>query len=135
MLTTIDMINIESNRLLRSNHKGYAYLICFSRDSCYMNKTDLIRYCLRNVYSCYMRSFDHIEVDIRITIAIVPQNDILACFFLGVSLLSVDRLNLLRMAPGGHVGRFTIWTESAFKKLDSLFGTWSKKSQLKVDFK
>jgi len=52
----------------------------------------------------------------------------------GVSLLSVERLNLLRMAPGGHVGRFVIWTESAFKKLDALYGTWSKKSQLKTDF-
>jgi len=52
----------------------------------------------------------------------------------GVSLLSVERLNLLRMAPGGHVGRFVIWTESAFRKLDALYGTWSKKSQLKVDF-
>ncbi|CAF2408446.1 unnamed protein product [Rotaria sp. Silwood2] len=53
---------------------------------------------------------------------------------LGVSLLNVERLNLLRLAPGGHVGRFVIWTESAFKKLDALYGTWSKKSQLKVDF-
>jgi len=52
----------------------------------------------------------------------------------GVSLLSVERLNLLRLAPGGHVGRFVIWTESAFKKLDALYGTWSKKSQKKVDF-
>ncbi|UJR32955.1 hypothetical protein I4U23_020418 [Adineta vaga] len=52
----------------------------------------------------------------------------------GVSLLSVERLNLLRMAPGGHVGRFVIWTESAFKKLDAIYGTWSKKSQEKVDF-
>ncbi|CAF1677623.1 unnamed protein product [Adineta ricciae] len=52
----------------------------------------------------------------------------------GVSLLSVERLNLLRLAPGGHVGRFVIWTESAFKKLDALYGTWSKKSQEKVDF-
>lgn len=38
------------------------------------------------------------------------------------------------MAPGGHVGRFVMWTESAFKKLDALYGTWSKQSQLKVDF-
>jgi len=52
----------------------------------------------------------------------------------GVSLLSVERLNLLRLAPGGHVGRFLVWTESAFKKLDKLYGTWSKKSQSKVDF-
>jgi large subunit ribosomal protein L4e len=55
--------------------------------------------------------------------------------FLGISLLNVDRLNLLRLAPGGHVGRFVIWTESAIKKLDALYGTWNKKSQLKVDFK
>lgn len=27
------------------------------------------------------------------------------------------------MAPGGHVGRFIIWTESAFKALNSVFGT------------
>jgi len=52
----------------------------------------------------------------------------------GISLLNVDRLNLLRLAPGGHVGRFCIWTESAFKKLDKLYGTWNKKSQLKSDF-
>lgn len=38
------------------------------------------------------------------------------------------------MAPGGHVGRFVMWTGSAFKKLDALYGTWSKQSQLKVDF-
>ena len=53
----------------------------------------------------------------------------------GVSLLSVERLNLLRLAPGGHVGRFVIWTESAFKKLDALYGTWSKSSKVKADFK
>jgi len=52
----------------------------------------------------------------------------------GVSLLNVERLNLLRLAPGGHVGRFCIWTESAFKKLDALYGTWSKKSSIKADF-
>jgi large subunit ribosomal protein L4e len=27
------------------------------------------------------------------------------------------------LAPGGHVGRFIIWTESAFKALNSVFGT------------
>merc|ERR1712200_233502 len=46
----------------------------------------------------------------------------------GVTLLSVDRLNLLKIAPGGHVGRFCIWTESAFKKLDSTYGTWKAES-------
>lgn len=41
----------------------------------------------------------------------------------GVDLLSVDRLNLLKLAPGGQVGRFVIWTESAFKALQARFGS------------
>ena len=35
----------------------------------------------------------------------------------GVDCIQVDALNLLKLAPGGHVGRFCIWTEAAFKKL------------------
>jgi len=46
----------------------------------------------------------------------------------GVETCSVDHLNLLKLAPGGHVGRFCIWTESAFKKLDAIYGTWRKPS-------
>ena len=30
-----------------------------------------------------------------------------------------------QLAPGGHVGRFIIWTKGAFDKLDDIFGTWS----------
>jgi len=41
----------------------------------------------------------------------------------GVDLVNVERLNLLQLAPGGHLGRFVIWQESAFKKLDGIFGT------------
>jgi len=41
----------------------------------------------------------------------------------GVELANVERLNLLRLAPGGHLGRFVIWTESAFKRLDAIYGT------------
>ena len=41
----------------------------------------------------------------------------------GVELCSVDRLGLLTLAPGGHVGRFIIWTKKAFEKLDAVFGT------------
>lgn len=52
----------------------------------------------------------------------------------GVDLLKVDRLNLLLLAPGGHMGRFCIWSQSAFEKLDSLYGTWSKRSTLKKDY-
>merc|ERR1711992_148908 len=46
----------------------------------------------------------------------------------GVDTISVDQLNILKLAPGGHVGRFCIWTESAFKKLDNIYGTWRKSS-------
>ena len=46
----------------------------------------------------------------------------------GIDLISVDKLNLLKLAPGGHVGRFVIWTQSAFEKLDKLFGTWKSNS-------
>uniref|UniRef100_A0A3Q0QYV2 Ribosomal protein L4 n=1 Tax=Amphilophus citrinellus TaxID=61819 RepID=A0A3Q0QYV2_AMPCI len=52
----------------------------------------------------------------------------------GITLLNVNKLNLLRLAPGGHVGRFCIWTESAFRKLDDLYGTWRKSASLKVDY-
>merc|ERR1719430_1550461 len=52
----------------------------------------------------------------------------------GVDTIKVDALNLLKLAPGGHVGRFCIWTESAFKKLDSIYGTWRKTSETKRDW-
>merc|ERR550519_3138069 len=52
----------------------------------------------------------------------------------GVDVIQVDNLNLLKIAPGGHVGRFCIWTESAFRKLDSIFGTWRKPSATKKNW-
>merc|ERR1712100_648871 len=53
----------------------------------------------------------------------------------GVELCSVDRLGLLILAPGGHVGRFIIWTKSAFEKLDSIYGTSAVKSAAKKGWK
>merc|ERR1719494_187211 len=53
----------------------------------------------------------------------------------GVELLNVDRLNLLKLCPGGHMGRFIIWSQGAFEKLDSVYGTWRKNSQEKNDYK
>ncbi|CAD6199760.1 unnamed protein product [Caenorhabditis auriculariae] len=41
----------------------------------------------------------------------------------GVDVLNVERLNILKLAPGGHLGRLIIWTESAFNKLDAIYGT------------
>lgn len=40
----------------------------------------------------------------------------------GVDTANVERLNLLTLAPGGHVGRFVVWTASAFATLDKLYG-------------
>merc|ERR550537_1263724 len=46
----------------------------------------------------------------------------------GVQLCSVERLNLLQLAPGGHLGRFCIWTENAFARLNEIYGTSDKLS-------
>jgi large subunit ribosomal protein L4e len=40
----------------------------------------------------------------------------------GVEVCHVERLNLLQLCPGGHLGRFVIWTKDAFEKLNSIFG-------------
>ena len=52
----------------------------------------------------------------------------------GITLLNVSKLSILKLAPGGHVGRFCIWTESAFRKLDELYGTWRKGASLKSNY-
>jgi len=52
----------------------------------------------------------------------------------GVETLHVSRLNLLQLAPGGHVGRFIIWTADAFKALNNIFGTQRYASTLKSGF-
>jgi large subunit ribosomal protein L4e len=39
----------------------------------------------------------------------------------GVDTCAVTRLNLLQLAPGGHIGRFVIFTQSAFAKLDTIY--------------
>merc|ERR1740123_613472 len=45
----------------------------------------------------------------------------------GVDACNVHRLNLLQLAPGGHVGRFVVFTKSAFGELDNIFGTYAAK--------
>lgn len=41
----------------------------------------------------------------------------------GVETANVASLNLLQLAPGAHLGRFVIWTESAFANLDKVWGS------------
>jgi len=50
----------------------------------------------------------------------------------GVELADVNALNLLQLAPGGHMGRFCVWTQDAFEKLDSIFGTATEPSTTRV---
>lgn len=37
-------------------------------------------------------------------------------------------------SAGGHLGRFIVWTKSAFEKLDVVYGTQEKKSLLKKNY-
>lgn len=46
----------------------------------------------------------------------------------GVDLCPVSSLGLLKLAPGGHIGRFIVFSENAFKALDSNYGTWRAKA-------
>jgi large subunit ribosomal protein L4e len=45
----------------------------------------------------------------------------------GVEICCVDRLNLLQLAPGGHMGRFCIWSQSALDALDTIYGAEGKR--------
>jgi len=53
----------------------------------------------------------------------------------GVEICHVSRLNLLQLAPGGHLGRFIIWTQGAFGQLDHVFGTYKTDSTQKSGFR
>lgn len=44
----------------------------------------------------------------------------------GVELCCVTRLNLLQLAPGGHMGRFCVWSQSALDALNDIYGVDGK---------
>lgn len=52
----------------------------------------------------------------------------------GVETSPVSALNLLQLAPGGHLGRFIVWTSAAFKALDDIYGSTTEPSAHKRDF-
>ena len=52
----------------------------------------------------------------------------------GLDVAHVQHLNLLKLAPGAHLGRFIIWTKSAFQQLNSIYGTYRIPSQQKQGF-
>lgn len=41
----------------------------------------------------------------------------------GMTLLNASKSNILKLAPGEHMGHFSIWTESVTHRLDDLHGT------------
>lgn len=45
----------------------------------------------------------------------------------GVELCCVTRLNLLQLAPGGHMGRFCVWSQAALEALDEIYGDDGKR--------
>jgi len=49
----------------------------------------------------------------------------------GLDFCHVHSLSILKLAPGGHIGRFVVWTKSAFEQLESIFGTATKTSDRK----
>jgi large subunit ribosomal protein L4e len=53
----------------------------------------------------------------------------------GVDLAHVERLNLLQLAPGGHLGRFVVWTAGAFARLNEIWGSTDKASSQKTGYK
>merc|ERR1712060_413137 len=52
----------------------------------------------------------------------------------GVETACVSRLNLLKLAPGGVFGRFLIFTEGAFKKLNEIYGSLKGGAPLKKGY-
>jgi len=53
----------------------------------------------------------------------------------GVELCHVDSLNLLQLAPGGHLGRFIVWTKAAFTKLNDNWGSVNRESKQKLGYR
>merc|ERR1712178_484956 len=53
----------------------------------------------------------------------------------GVETASVNALNLLQVAPGGNFGRFIIWTEGAFKKLNEIYGSMKSAAPAKKGYR
>ena len=47
---------------------------------------------------------------------------------------SVENLKLKDLAPGGTVGRLVIWTQCAFEKLESVYGSFTSPSEKKKGY-
>jgi len=67
---------------------------------------------------------------------VLPDNKGAQAFrnIFGLDIANVNALNLLHLAPGGHLGRFIIWTKGAFSQLDKIYGTFTQESAVKKGF-
>lgn len=52
----------------------------------------------------------------------------------GVDTCHVSRLNIIQLAPGGHLGRLVVFTKCAFKQLSTLFGSHHRNSTQKAGY-
>jgi len=52
----------------------------------------------------------------------------------GIETINVTRMNILRLAPGGHFGRLILWTEGAFRKLSAIYGTLKSGAPMKKGY-
>jgi len=52
----------------------------------------------------------------------------------GVDVAKVESLNLLKIAPGGQLGRFIIWTKSAIETVGRIFGSLETPSNVKKGY-
>merc|ERR1712167_467496 len=52
----------------------------------------------------------------------------------GVDSCAVQRMNVLQLAPGGHLGRFCIFTEKSFKAVNNVFGSYKAESTEKKGY-
>ena len=53
----------------------------------------------------------------------------------GVETINVHKLNLLKLAPSGQLGRFIIWTKDAVEVLNAIYGTTTDVSKTKKGYK
>jgi hypothetical protein len=51
-----------------------------------------------------------------------------------VDSLDINQLNVLRLAPGGHVGRFLVFTQEAFASLDKIYGDFKAGTSSKANW-
>jgi len=52
----------------------------------------------------------------------------------GIDTCHVDRLNILQLAPGGHLGRLIVFTKDAFTRLNALYGSHFRNSVEKTGY-